>query len=91
MKTITKLCRDCGNPIESTDPRRVICESCRKKKLEEKKDAVRSLAVEDSSRRAAAPRHKGAPYKSIEQCVREADAMGISYGQYVARGLDQVV
>lgn len=44
MKTITKLCRDCGNPIESTDPRRVICESCRKKKLEEKKDAVRSLA-----------------------------------------------
>lgn len=90
MKTITKLCRDCGNPIESTDPRRVICESCRKKKLEEKKDAVRSLAVEDSSRRAAAPRHKCAPYKSIEQCVREADALGIRYGQYVARGLDQV-
>lgn len=90
MNPITKLCRDCGTPIENTDPRRVICESCRKKKLEEKKDAVRSLAAEDSSRRAAAPRHKGAPYKSIRQCVREAAALGISYGQYVARGLDRV-
>lgn len=90
MKTITKLCRDCGNPIESTDPRRVICESCRKKKLEEKKDAVRSLAVEDSSRRASRPRAKSQPYKSIEQCVREAKALGISYGQFVARGLDRM-
>ena len=90
MKTITKLCRDCGNPIESTDPRRVICESCRKKKLEEKKDAVRSLAVEDSSRRASRPRAQSQPYKSIEQCVREAKALGISYGQFVARGLDRM-
>lgn len=90
MKIITKLCRDCGNPMENTDPRRVLCESCRKKKLEEKKEAVRSLAAEDSSRRAAAPRHKGAPYKSIGQCVREAAALGISYGQYVARGLDRL-
>lgn len=27
--------------------------------------------------------------KSLDQCVREAAALGISYGQYVARGLDQ--
>jgi hypothetical protein len=27
--------------------------------------------------------------KSIEQCVREAAALGISYGQYVQRGLDK--
>ena len=27
--------------------------------------------------------------KPIEQCVREADAMGLTYGQYVARGLDK--
>ena len=27
--------------------------------------------------------------KPIEQCVREADALGLTYGQYVARGLDK--
>ena len=27
--------------------------------------------------------------KSIEQCVREAAALGLTYGQYVARGLDK--
>nr|DAF06013.1 MAG TPA: hypothetical protein [Caudoviricetes sp.] len=28
--------------------------------------------------------------KSIEQCVREAVALGISYGQYVQRGYDKI-
>lgn len=28
--------------------------------------------------------------KSIEQCVREAAALGISYGQYVQRGYDKI-
>lgn len=27
--------------------------------------------------------------KPIEQCTREAAAMGLTYGQYVARGLDK--
>lgn len=27
--------------------------------------------------------------KPIEQCAREADALGLTYGQYVARGLDK--
>lgn len=27
--------------------------------------------------------------KPIEQCVREAAALGLTYGQYVARGLDK--
>lgn len=27
--------------------------------------------------------------KPIEQCTREADAIGLTYGQYVARGLDK--
>lgn len=28
--------------------------------------------------------------KSIEQCVREAKALDISYGQYVQRGYDKI-
>lgn len=27
--------------------------------------------------------------KPIEQCTREADALGLTYGQYVARGMDK--
>lgn len=27
--------------------------------------------------------------KPIDQCAREADALGLTYGQYVARGLDK--
>ncbi len=27
--------------------------------------------------------------KPIEQCTREAAALGLTYGQYVARGLDK--
>jgi hypothetical protein len=37
-------------------------------------------------------RHASLPEKTIkpiEQCVREADALGLTYGQYVARGLDK--
>ena len=30
-------------------------------------------------------------FKPIEQCVREATILGISYGVYVSRGLDKVV
>lgn len=31
----------------------------------------------------------GKAIKSIEQCVREAKALDISYGEYVQRGLDK--
>ena len=42
--------------------------------------------------KADAPRKKAMPIKyikSIEQCTREADAMGLTYGQYVQRELDK--
>lgn len=90
MNTPTKRCRDCGAPLENASPRQELCENCRKLKREEKRDAVCSLAVEDATRRASRPRSKAQPCKSISQCVREADAIGISYGNYVARGLDRV-
>ena len=38
----------------------------------------------------AEPKRGLRSYKSIEQCVREATAPGISYGVYVGRGLDRV-
>ena len=64
--------------------------NAKKKKLEEAKAKTKFLRSEDTTRRANHPRLKNQPLKSIEQCVREADALGISYGQYVARSLDKV-
>lgn len=88
MKAV-KLCRDCGRPIKNATNFRVVCDDCRRKKAEEKREEVRSLENEDAARRAAEQGKKKKPFKSLEQCVREAAALGISYGQDVARRLDQ--
>ena len=88
MKAV-KLCRDCGRPIKNATSFRVVCDDCLRKKAEAKREEVRSLENEDAVRRAAEQGKKKKPFKNLDQCVREAAAMGISYGQYVARGLDQ--
>ncbi len=90
MELIDKRCR-CGNLMHNVSPRQQTCEECKKKKMAQAKAMTKSLQAEDAARRARRPQPKSQPFKSIEQCVREADALGISYGQYVARGLDQVV
>lgn len=87
MELIDKRCR-CGKLMHHVSPRQQLCEECRKKLLTEKRSEVKSLRSEDAARRARRPQPKSQPFKSIEQCVREDDALGISYGQYVARGLD---
>lgn len=88
-KIVTKLCR-CGRIMENVPQQRVLCEVCRKEQEKQKLEAHRSPYVRDTARRASRPRAKSQPYKSIEQCVREAKALGISYGQFVARGLDRM-
>ena len=58
----------------------------------EKKKAQQQGVI--SAMQAKKPDKTAAPkphIKSIEQCVREAAALGISYGQYVQRGYDKVV
>ena len=88
-KPVKRYCQ-CGALLPTDNPRVILCEACRKRKQEEKYEAHRSPYVQDTARRASRPRAKSQPYKSIEQCVREAKALGISYGQFVARGLDRM-
>lgn len=88
-KPVKSYCQ-CGALLPADNPRVILCEVCRKRKLEEKYAANKSPYVQDTARRASRPRAKSQPYKSIEQCVREAKALGISYGQFVARGLDRM-
>lgn len=87
MKNTTKFCKDCGKIMWDVDPRLKLCDTCRKGH----RAALNKRDRKEWVRPKAEPKRGLRSYKSIEQCVREADALGISYGQYVARGLDQVV
>lgn len=89
MKAV-KLCRDCRRPIKNGSSRRLVCDDCLREKEAIRQEEVRSLENEEEARRAAEKEKQKKPFKSLDQCVREAAALGISYGQYVARGLDQL-
>lgn len=78
----------CGALLPADNPRVILCEACRKLRLGEKYAANKSPYVQDAARRAR-PKPKSAPTMTIAEVVRAADAMGLSYGQFVARGLDK--
>ena len=86
MKTTTKFCKDCGKVMWDVDPRLKLCDACRKKH----RSAFNKRDRQEWVRPRADPKRGLRSYKSIEQCVREATALGISYGVYVGRGLDRV-
>ena len=86
MKTTTEFCKDCGKIMWDVDPRLKLCDACREKH----RSALNKRARQEWVRPRADPKRGLRSYKSIEQCVREATALGISYGVYVGRGLDRV-
>ena len=97
--SVTKKCQRCGNEMVNVQPCKRFCDACIKEKARqkaklnyEKKKAQRHGVI--SAMQAKKPDKKAAPkprIKPIEQCVREAAALGISYGQYVQRGYDKEV
>ena len=75
-----KPCERCGQMMHNVGGARKYCDDC----------VV--LARRDNAerfRRCHRPGKSG-PGKDVRACVREADALGMSYGRYVAAGLDQV-
>lgn len=87
MKTTTKFCKDCGKIMWDASPYVKLCDACRKRHRPalNKRDRKKVGAAAK-----AEPKRGLRSYKSIEQCVREATALGVSYGVYVGRGLDRV-
>lgn len=94
--TVSKFCEKCGKMMWDVQPCKRFCDTCLKEKARqkaklnyEKKKAQQGVI---SAMQAKKPDKKAAlkpRIKSIEQCVREAAALDISYGQYVQRGLDK--
>ena len=86
MKTTTKFCKDCGKIMWDVSPYVKLCDACRKRNS----PALNKRDRKEWVRPKAEPKRRLRSYKSIEQCVREATALGVSYGVYVGRGLDRV-
>lgn len=95
--TVSKFCKKYGKMMWDVQPCKRFCDACIKEKAKqkakldyEKKKAQQQGVI--SAMQAKKPDEKAAlkpSIKSIEQCVREAAALDISYGQYVQRGLDK--
>lgn len=86
MNTTTKFCKDCGKIMWDVSPYVKLCDDCRKRN----RKALNKRDRQEWVRPKAEPKRGLRSYKSIEQCVLEATALGISYGVYVGRGLDRV-
>lgn len=78
-----KICVNCGNPMHGVGKARKYCAECR--------NLLRRESDRERNRLKAMKDLLSPSVKSIEQCVREADAQGLTYGQYVSRGLDKEV
>lgn len=81
-----KPCERCGQMMHNVGVARKYCDDCVVLVRREQCIAARKRYI--ANHRAAHP--KSTPYKDIRTCVREAEALGMSYGNYVAAGLDQV-
>ena len=94
MSYTTRNCDNCGKLMIHVDSRRRICPVCSKKQRDKEKDSAIGTAHTVSETAGKQEQANPSPkrrVKPITQCVREADTLGISYGQYVQRGYDKVV
>ena len=92
MSYTTRNCENCGKLMIHVDSRRRICRECSKEQRDKEKASTKGTAHtvgETAGKQENLPPKRR--IKPLTQCVREADALGISYGQYVQRGYDKVV
>jgi hypothetical protein len=82
----TQFCEDCRK-AKSNAAARAAYHKNREKVLKRRRERCIAKNVEKTKKTVVPKEIKR--IKPIEQCTREADALGLTYGQYVARGLDK--
>lgn len=91
--TKTKFCKTCGKIMWDVQPTKRYCDSCiRKRNIKSAQASYqrrRDAGVLKKGKKPAAHPCLKKTIKPIEQCTREAAALGLTYGQYGARGLDK--
>lgn len=82
----------CGKLMIHVDSRRRICPKCNRELRNKKKGRPKGTAhtIGETAKQEQATTPLKRRVKPIPQCVREADALGISYGRYVQRGYDKI-
>lgn len=99
----TKPCKSCGKLLFNVSSAVRYCDKCAAEKKAERRrrDNEKRKSIKPKGRPKGMPQMAGEkarkkrkkallPYtKSIEQCAREAEALGISYGRYVQRKYDK--
>lgn len=92
MSYTTRPCEICGKLMIHVDSRRRTCPKCNRELRNKKTGIPKGTAHtvgETATKQETTPLKRRV--KTITQCVREAEQMGISYGRYVQRGYDKVV
>lgn len=93
MSYTTRPCEICGKLMIHVDSRRRICPKCNRELRNKKKGRPKGTAHtigETAGKQEQATLPPKRRIKPIPQCVREAEALGISYGRYVQRGYDKI-
>lgn len=105
MIFVTKPCQCCGNIMVYVNRQTRFCVECKRIKgnaaaraayHKNREKVLKRRRERRIAKNAEKPKKIVVPkeikrIKPIEQCTREADALGLTYGQYVARGLDKEV
>lgn len=103
MTFVTKPCQSCGSIMVNVNPQTRFCEECKRIKgnaaaraayHKNREKVLKQRRERRIAKNAEKPKKIVVPkeikrIKPIEQCTREAGALGLTYGQYVARGLDK--
>nr|DAG49179.1 MAG TPA: hypothetical protein [Caudoviricetes sp.] len=91
--TTTKFRKTCGKIMWDVQPTKRYCDACiRKRNIKSAQVSYRRRRDTGVLKKGKKPAVHYAPKKTIkpiEQCTREAAALGLTYGQYVTRGLDK--
>lgn len=83
-----KNCILCGCAMPGASKRKRYCAECMRRK---NNDWAQSFRDRKRAEKRAEERARTFTGKTLAQCVVEARQAGISYGEYVRRGLDKVV
>ena len=84
-------CQRCGMVIPGASPWRKYCDSCGRELKREAKARKREADRVKAAAAEPVARNPKTPVRSLTWCVREANKLGISYGNFVAMGLDKEV
>ena len=89
MALVTKKCAQCGEEMHNVYHSKRYCPRCMKERANEISRAYYEKHKNDKPKPERPKRRKIYKKKSLSRCALEAYMLNMSYGNYVAQGLDK--